>query len=505
MSLYNQYKQKQIKATDLIRATAILHWDQETHMPEGGAQLRARQLSTLTGIMHELATEKEMGEILEKLKNDDSLSAVEKKNVALSYDDYIKQKKYPVEFVMEMSKTFSESLQAWRKAKQENKFSIFSPYLEKIVIIKKKEADILGYKKHPYDALLDNYEPGCTTELLDNLFGGVRNKLVDFVKIIAAAKQVNNNFMYQSYNADKQWDFGMFLLKQMNYDFNYGRQDKSTHPFTISFGPQDVRVTTRIDENNLNEMIWSTIHEGGHALYEQGLLMENYGLPAGYASSLSIHESQSRLWENNVGRSLPYWKCNYSRLQQLFPENLKNVSAKEFYRAMNTVNPSFVRTNADELTYHFHVMIRFEAEKLLIEEKLSVKDLPEYWNSKYKEYLGIDVPDDANGVLQDIHWSHGSIGYFPTYSLGSFYAAQFFESAKKQIPNLENEIESGNLLPLLNWLRDNIHKHGRLYNAEELCERITGEKLNFNYFMNYAEKKYSDIYSLSDVNSTQVQ
>jgi len=245
----------------------------------------------------------------------------------------------------------------------------------------------------------------------------------------------------------------------------------------------------------LHEMIWSTIHEGGHALYEQGIRPEDYGLPTGEACSLAIHESQSRLWENVVGRSLPYWKANWNKLLKYFPEELKDVAVEEFYGAMNLVSPSLIRTNADELTYHFHILIRFEIEKGLMDGSIQVKDLPEVWNSKYKAYLGLDVPNDAQGVLQDIHWSHGSIGYFPTYSLGSFYAAQFFAAAKKQISGLEQSIESGDMKPLLNWLRVNIHDHGKLYSATELVEKVSGEKPDFRYFMEYARAKYGQIYS----------
>jgi carboxypeptidase Taq len=300
--------------------------------------------------------------------------------------------------------------------------------------------------------------------------------------------------MYLRYDKDQQWAFGLELLRQMGYDFEAGRQDVSSHPFTTNFSSQDVRVTTRTAEDNLNEMIWSCIHEGGHALYEQGLPDSEYGLPSGEYVSLGIHESQSRLWENNVGRSLPYWKCNLPRLKELFPENLKHVSPDDFYKAMNKVQPSLIRTNADELTYHFHILIRFEIEKALIEGTVEVNDLPALWNAKYKEYLGLDVPSDSKGVLQDIHWSHGSFGYFPTYSLGSFYAAQFYAFAARQIPELEAEIEKGNLKPLLDWLRTHIHAEGKMYSAENLCIKITGEKLSFKYFMEYARKKYSGLY-----------
>jgi carboxypeptidase Taq len=282
----------------------------------------------------------------------------------------------------------------------------------------------------------------------------------------------------------------------MGYDFDSGRQDISAHPFSSHFSPQDARVTTRIDENNLSEMIWSCIHEGGHALYEQGILSENYGTPLGNSVSLGIHESQSRLWENHVGRSLEYWKYNYPSLKSLFPDKLKNVDYYKFYEATNNVKPSLIRTNADELTYHLHVLIRYEIEKGLIEGSIDVKDLPTIWNKKYFDYLGIKVPSDSKGVLQDIHWSHVSFGYFPTYTIGSFYAAQFFYKASAEIDNIETKIGNGDFVELLDWLRKKVHIYGERYDAKVLCERITGEELNFKYFMQYVTKKYSKIYKL---------
>lgn len=365
-----------------------------------------------------------------------------------------------------------------------------------MIDLKRKEADILGYKKHPYNALLDQHEPGATVDQLDVLFKDVREQLVVFVKKIAAAKQNDDSFAYKNYNKDKQWNFGIELLKQMHFDFEAGRQDISMHPFTTNFSPQDVRVTTKVIENNLKSMIWSCIHEGGHGLYEQGLPSSEYGLPLGEAISLGIHESQSRMWENNVGRSLPYWKANYKHLQKYFPAHLKNVSLDHFYKGINLVKPSLIRIEADEVTYHFHILVRYEIEKLLMEGKIKVNELPEFWNEHYMKYLGVKVKSDAEGVLQDVHWSHGSIGYFPTYSLGSFYAAQFFHQANKDIKGLQKNIEEGNMLPLLNWLREKIHRHGKFYSAEDLCKKVTGEKLNFKYFMNYAKDKYSVIYNL---------
>jgi carboxypeptidase Taq len=494
---YKAYKERLTKIADIGYTTAILGWDQETYMPEKGAGFRAQQVSTLSGIIHEQFTDKEFGKILKKL--DDApkkLTEKQRRNITQTLKDYKRQKKYTREFVELLSKTTSECFQAWQKARKENNFKLYAPHLTKMIALKRKEAEILGYKKHPYDALLDQYEPGARVADLDILFKDVRSQLVAFVKKIAAAKQNDDKFMYLNYPKDKQWDFGIELLKQMHFDFEAGRQDYSAHPFTTSFSAKDVRVTTRVSENNLKSMVWSCIHEGGHALYEQGLPDSEYGLPSGEAISLGIHESQSRLWENMVGRSLPYWKANIKKAQKYFPENLNTVSAEQFWKASNIVTPSFIRTEADELTYHFHILIRYEIEKALMDGSLQVKNLPAYWNAKYKEYLGVKVPNDAQGVLQDIHWSHGSIGYFPTYSLGSFYAAQFYATAKKEIKSLENSIENGNLLPLLEWLREKIHKHGKYYSAEELCKKVTGEKLNFKYFMDYAKEKYSTIYSI---------
>ncbi len=496
MSNYSMYQAMMRKIADIQYASAVLNWDQETYMPPKGATFRAQQLSTLAGIGHELATAKELGDLLNTLSTDTSLSEKEKRNIKQSLKNYNDNKKYSTEFVQELSKTISETFQAWQKAKADNNFALYAPHLEKLVKLKREECKLLGTFAHPYDALLNQYEPGAKTADLETLFTDVREQLVSFVKKIADKPQNKDAFMFAHYDKQKQWELGLELLKQIGYDFEGGRQDASSHPFTTNFSSEDVRVTTRINEKDLNEMIWSCIHEGGHALYEQGLPSSEYGLPSGEYVSLGIHESQSRLWENNVGRSLAFWKANYSKLQNAFPENLKDTNFEDFYKAMNIVKPSLIRTSADELTYHFHVLIRFEIEKALIEGSIEVKDLPGYWNSKYKEYLGIEVPDDTKGVLQDIHWTHGSFGYFPTYSLGSFYAAQFFNKAKQEIPSLEKEIERGNMKPLLEWLREKVHKHGKYYSAEELCINITGEKLNFKYFMDYAVDKYSHLYDL---------
>lgn len=493
-TLYTQYKNTLQRIADLGFASGVLNWDQETYMPDGSAGIRAQQLSTIAGIIHDMATDEKLGQLLEELVADSSLDEIQKFNANQTLKDFKRAKKYTREFVEEQSRAVSEAFSAWHEAKSKSDFSIFAPKLKKLIELRKQECEFLGYEVHPYDALLDLHEPGLTTAEVTTLFEDVRRELVPFVKSIAAKPAHSQELLQKHYPKNEQWEFSMHVLRSMGFDFNTGRQDISVHPFTINFGSTDVRVTTRIDEHNLSDCVTGTIHEGGHALYEQGILASEYGLPTGEATSLGIHESQSRLWENNVGRSLAFWQGQFAELKKYFPEQLNGETAESFFKAINVVQPSLIRINADELTYHFHVMIRFETEKAIFENKLDVNDIPAFWNQRYKDYLGIDVPNDAEGCLQDVHWSHGSFGYFPTYSLGSFYAAQFFASAKKDIPELEAEIKNGNYSSLLKWLREKIHRHGKRFKAKELCEQISGEPLNFRYFMEYAKEKYGKIY-----------
>ena len=497
MTNYELYVQKMRKIGDISATIAVLSWDKEVNLPKKSAAARSQQISTLVGMLHELLTDKSLVELLEKLSNSDAeLTAKQQRNVTLTLQDVRRKTKLPTDFVIERSKAVSAAYHAWIKARAANDFNLFKTELKEIVRLSRASAELYGYEDHPYDALLDNYEPNAKTADLTVLFKDVREQLVEFVKDVKAKPQVDNAFLSKFYDKDKQWNFGLELLENMGYDFEAGRQDVSAHPFTISFAPTDVRVTTRIDEHDLGNMIWSCIHEGGHGLYEQGLLMSEYGLPNGEACSLSIHESQARMWENNVGRGKAYWKAHYADLQTTFPENLSKISFDDFYKGINQIAPNAIRTEADELHYHFHVLIRFEIEKALMEGKIEVDDLERVWNEKYKEYLGIEVKDAKNGILQDIHWSHGSIGYFPTYSLGSFYAAQFFAKAKQEIPGLEDQIANGDNSNLLTWLRQNIHEDGRYYTPEDLCIKITGEKLNFKYFMDYAKTKFGAIYGI---------
>lgn len=489
--LYDDYRSRMQKIADVRNALAVLGWDQETYLPEKGARFRGQQITTLSTIAHELFTAPELDNVLQALKGSKELTPTELKNIELSAEDVEKNKKYPASFVAEMSTVTNECYHAWIKARKANDYTLFAPALSKMISLKKQEAALLGYEGHPYNALLNEYEKGATTFMLDTIFNEVKTALSPLLAKIEARPEVNKEFLHHFYNRDTQWNFGISLLKNMGYDMQAGRQDVSEHPFTTSFNSFDVRVTTRIDENDFGNMTWSCIHEGGHALYEQGLPPDQYGLPCGEATSLGIHESQSRLWENNVGRSLAFWQHHYPRLQQLFPENLNTVSLNDFYLAINKVQPSLIRTEADELTYHFHIMIRYEIEKGLIDGSIDVKDLKHTWNDYYRQYLHVTAPDDVQGVLQDIHWSHGSFGYFPTYSLGSFYAAQFFAAAQQQIPDLDKSIASGNYQSLLEWLRTNIHPYGRFYTSNELCKKVTGQPLAFGNFLAYAEKKYN--------------
>ena len=494
--LYNDYKTKMQKIADVKYASAVLQWDQETYLPPKGSAIRGRQIATLSEVAHRQFTDDKTGSLLNELNTKDDLSDRQKKNVQLSLEDYNKNKKLTSDFVRQLSEQVNKSFHAWVRARKENSFVTFQQPLDELIQLKKQEADMLGYQYHPYNALMNDYDKGLTVAIVDKIFADLKPQLSVLLDTIKNKTQIDNSFLHQHFSKDMQWQFGIEILKQMHFDFEAGRQDISEHPFTINFNTSDVRITTRIDENDFGNMTWSTMHEGGHALYEQGLPADEYGLPLSEYCSLSIHESQSRLWENCVGRSLPFWQHNFPLLKKFFPKQMNGIVIEQFYSGINKVHPSLIRTEADELTYHFHVMIRYEIEKMLIEGSIKTKDIPAYWNEHYEKYLGTKVPDDKRGCLQDVHWSHGSFGYFATYSLGSLYAAQLYAACGSQNSYLEKELALGNNNNLLQWLRQQVHRHGRYYTSEELCKNATGEVLNSNYFMNYAGKKYNHIYSV---------
>ncbi len=495
-SLYQQFKQKAAEIADLTGCLSLLSWDQETYMPANGVNLRARQSATLSAIQHGLIVE-DLMPLLRQLQREDGLTAEERQNVEQAMVTVSKQVKLPQKFVAELASHTARCQQAWERAKKTGDFNAFEPELRQMINMKRQQAEYYGYDFCPYDALLDSYEPGCLSSDISALFDKMRAPLQALVNQLQQVPQVDNSISTAFVPHDLQWRFGLRVLEQLGYDFSSGRQDLSSHPFTIALGNTDVRITTRVNESSIGQMLYSSIHECGHAMYEQGLLAENYGIPAGEACSLAIHESQSRIWENNVGRSLSFWQYYWPEFSAIFADKLVGHGPESAFRAFNRVEPTLIRTEADELTYHFHILLRFEIERDLINGQIQTKDLPEIWNEKMKQYLGLEVPNHQLGVLQDIHWSLGLIGYFPTYTLGSFYAAQFMHHAELANPNLASEFVKGNFSNLKKWLSDNIYRYGRLYNSSDLCIKATGNPLDVTYFMDYIRKKMSLVYQIT--------
>jgi len=511
---FDLLKSKLTNIRHLKDASAVLSWDQETYMPSGGGPARAEQIATLQTLAHEAfissETEKLLGawidiptgELFKKTQTE--LSDASQALIREIWRDFHHASKLPSAFVNTLERECSLAQQVWAEARKKNDFSSFLPNLRTVVTLKLEETQYLGYADSPYDALLDEFEPGSTVKQLKPLFATIRPRLVSLLQhVLNSSIKPHASLLTQSFPPTAQLEFGKTVLRTMGYQFDRGRLDESAHPFTTSFHPHDVRVTTRVFEKDFQSCLFSCIHEGGHGLYEQGLLPDYYGTPLGEAVSLGIHESQSRLWENAVGRSRPFWKYFFPQAQHLFPQQLQNTTFEEFYLAINHVQPSLVRVEADELTYNLHVMVRFEIELDLIEGRIRIEDLPEVWNQKMQDYLGITPDSDTNGVLQDVHWSFGAFGYFPTYTLGNLYASMFYEQAKQDIPNLENSLAEGNMLPLKEWLNQHIHQCGRQYPPEELVRRVTGQTLCPEPFLNYLEHKFGDLYDLSSEPETE--
>ncbi|HJT20550.1 MAG TPA: carboxypeptidase M32 [Nitrospira sp.] len=488
-------------------AASVLSWDQETYMPAGGGVARAEQIATLQGLAHQKLVSPEMERLLGQsvdLANgvpldhdgelwDESAQALLRE----VWRDYSRAKKLPSDFVVKLSRECSLAQQVWAEAKEDNAFPRFLPNLRTVLSLKREEAGYLGYVDSPYNALLDVYEPGATIAGLRPLLAELKARLVPLLKKIQNSPiHIDDSILFHAYDTTRQLEFGRLVLIRMGYDFERGRLDLSAHPFTTSFHPTDVRVTTRVHEHDLPSCLFSCIHEGGHGLYDQGLDPRHYGTPLGDSVSLGIHESQSRLWENCVGRSRAFWRFFYPVLQQTFHHQLRHVEMEDFYAAINRVKPSFIRVEADELTYNLHIMLRVEIEQDLIEGRTRADDLPEIWNGKMKEYLGIVPSTDAEGVLQDVHWSLGAFGYFPTYTLGNLYAVQFYDQVRMEIPHLEDEIAAGQLSVLRRWLEQKIHRWGRMFTPERLSHRVTGRSVSPEPFLRYVERKYGEIYKL---------
>ncbi|MFP4380515.1 MAG: carboxypeptidase M32 [Candidatus Sumerlaeia bacterium] len=496
--LYSTLMERMAELSDLSATMALLSWDQETYMPAGSQQARALQSSTLSAISHQRFTDPAVGDLLKRLQAD---TPPDVKDQRIAVDrvawEYERATKIPESLVREMAQAQSDSVAAWSAAKEKDDFPTFQPHLEKLLELERQYADCLKRDgQSRYDVLVEGYERGMTRDKISTIFTNLREWLAPFVQEIANSKNpVDASCLAQPFDEDKQWEFGLRILKDMGFDFDHGRQDRSAHPFTNGFHPQDVRITTRINPNHLSPGLFATIHEGGHALYEQGFDPNDYRGPLASSISLGIHESQSRMWENMVGRSMPFWKHYYASLQETFPQ-LKDISLDAFYRAANQVQPSLIRVEADEVTYSLHIILRFELEQALLDGELPPADLPGIWREKMKEYLGIEPEDDRTGCLQDIHWAWGLVGYFPTYTLGNLYAAQMFETARKEIPNLEEHIAKGELLVLKDWLREKVHRVGNRRLADELVEDITGRAPEAKPYMEYIEKKFGAIYGI---------
>ncbi len=491
----------------LSSAASVLSWDQETYMPAGGGAARADQLATLQTIAHDRFVSPEIEALLTRWIDPTSGEPTDRDGDAWNeparallrevWRDFSRAKKLPSDFVKRLGRESSIAQQVWTEARAKNDYPRFLPHLRTMVALKREEAGYLGYTHSPYDALLDTYEPGATVSQLQPLFAALRKRLVPLLeRVLASPVAVDETVLFRSYDIGKQLDFSRVVLTAMGYDFERGRLDLAAHPFTTSFHPSDVRVTTRVYEKEFPVCLFSCIHEGGHGLYDQGLDPVHYGTPLGEALSLGIHESQSRLWENCVGRSRPFWRCFFPMLQQTFPEALAGVAQADFYAALNRVQRSLIRVEADELTYNLHIMLRFEIELDVIEGRSAVEDLPAIWKDKMKSYLGVVPERDADGVLQDLHWSVGAFGYFPTYTLGNLYASQFYDQAHRDISNLEGEIEAGRLIVLTQWLNQKIHRWGRTFTTDQLARRVTGRELSPEPFLTYLENKYGEIYKL---------
>ncbi|MDQ4128578.1 MAG: carboxypeptidase M32 [Actinomycetota bacterium] len=490
-------KKRLATLSDVRAASAVLGWDQQTYMPPGGVAARAEQLATLRRLAHEMLLSEETGRLLDAAGEPESGSE-DAAFVRLARRDYERATKMPASLVAELSRASSLAQPAWEGARAASDWLLFAPHLEKILELQRETAGHLGYEDHPYDALLDLYEPRAKTAKLRGMFEELRTALVPTIREISALpEEERSSPLYGSYDEADQERFGREVISAFGYDWGRGRQDRAVHPFCIDFGgPGDVRITTRFDPGWLSPALFATFHEAGHAIYEQSVDPSYARTPLFGGVSMGVHESQSRLWENLVGRSRAFWSFYYPVLQKTFPEALGAVDAEGFYRAINEVRPSEIRVEADELTYNLHILLRFELELDLLEGNLSVSELPAAWNAGMESYLGVTPENDAQGVLQDVHWAAGLFGYFPTYTIGNVLAAQLYEAAVLAHPEIPEEIGRGEFGALRGWLRANIHRHGSRYDPDELVERATGRPPDTAPYLSYLKAKFGDLYGL---------
>ena len=489
------------RETALLQSVAhLIEWDEQTLMPPDEGAYRAEQVAYLQGAIHRRWTDPRLGDLLAQLA--DSPLAADRHSDAGATIHHLRRErdkrvKLPQSLVEELARTASLGQQRWIEARKQNDFASFAPVLEKVFHLKRQEADALGYAEVPYDALLDHFEPDALTSNVAEVLGALRDLLVPLVAEIAAGgREPKREILARNFPVDVQRQFGRRAAEQIGFDFRAGRLDESAHPFCSGMGPRDCRITTRYDANFFPGAFFGILHEAGHGLYEQGQRTDWFGLPPGEDVSLGIHESQSRMWENLVGRSRAFWQYYYDDAQRAFPEALGGVPLDDFYFAVNDVRPSLIRVEADEATYNLHILIRFELEQDVLHGQLAAGDLPGAWNEKYRRYLGIEPPTDSDGVMQDVHWSAALVGYFPTYSLGNLYASQLFEQAEADLGSLADQFRRGEFTPLRDWLGEKIHRPGRCYSATELVHRVTGGPLTHEALLRHLRGKFAPLYGL---------
>jgi carboxypeptidase Taq len=492
---------RRVRETALLGSCAsLLGWDERTYMPRLGSAHRAEQMALLARLAHETFTAPEVGELLAAVEDSPLTAAADGEaaaNVREIRREYDRAVKLPKELVEEMARVTTRAQQVWQEARAANDFPAFQPWLEKVVRLERQKADAIGYRTAPYDALLDEYEPGATVAEITSLFADLRAELAPLVAAVAASgRQAPRELLQRDYPVEAQRQFGEAAAAAIGFDFTSGRLDVTTHPFCSGIGPGDCRLTTRYNPRQFNESFFGTLHEAGHGIYEQNMPAEHFGTPCGSHASLGIHESQSRLWENSVGRGRPFWEHFFGRAKQSFPAALGGVRPDDFYFAINDVRPSYIRVEADEATYNLHIIVRFELEQALMRGDLVPADVPGAWNDKFRDLLGLTPPDAARGCLQDIHWSMGGIGYFPTYTLGNLYAAQLMEQARTDLPGLEDDFRKGEFGRLKSWLTEKVHRWGRRFSAGELCRRATGRPLSHKPLIKYLNGKYQELYAL---------
>ena len=497
MNPFDQLRERLARVYDLNAAAAVLEWDQETYMPDGGAAARAQQIATLRQLAHEHLTDDAVGTLLDGLAPEvegQDPYAFEAALVRVTREDYDRATKLPARLVADLAEASALAKQAWRTAREQDDFPAFAPHLRRLLDLSVEKAEAYGYEDHLYDALLDEYEPGMRTATVARVFTDLRRQLVPLVEAITAQPAPDDAFLHERFDPDAQWAFTMEVLRDIGYDLEHGRQDRSAHPFTTTFAITDVRLTTRIHERFLPTALFGTLHEAGHGMYEQGVALDLARTPLAQGTSLGMHESQSRLWENQIGRSRAFWRHYYPRLQARFPGPLGTVTLDDFYRAVNRVQPSLIRVEADEVTYNLHIMLRFELEQALLTGQLAVDELPEAWNDGMERMLGLRPSSDADGVLQDIHWPLGIFGYFPTYALGTLMSAQLFGQAQREMPDLYARVAVGDVAPLRAWLRERVHRWGRIKPAEAILRDVTGEGLSAEPWLAYVRMKFGELY-----------